>query len=247
MWEPVINLLPEYYCLAPDQPEHGGSRQIGPFSMELAAQKVAELITRQIPGGKAHLVGLSEGAQIAVKLLEIAPNLVIKAMLSSALLRPLPGLGWINSPAWFTWTYRLFIQPLKNSDWWIKLNMKYSAGVSDEFYPNFKNDFQHMTEAEFVNLMAANQRFRLPPGLELVLTPALVIAGKKESGAMKQSVRDLAAILPGAKGVFLNLGKNSSAAKEHNWALTNPRLFAQTVRAWIDEKPLPAELESLDD
>ena len=33
-------------------------------------------------------------------------------------------------------------------------------------------------------------------------------------------------------------------AEEQNWALTAPELFAQIVRAWIEEKPLPLEIEN---
>jgi pimeloyl-ACP methyl ester carboxylesterase len=108
-----------------------------------------------------------------------------------------------------------------------------------------KKDFQEMTESEFVNLMIANQRYRLPTGLEKTTAPTLVVAGQKEHAAMKQSVRDLVAALPHARGGLVNLGKKSSMAKEHNWALTAPNLFAQTIRAWIEERPLPAEIEDL--
>jgi pimeloyl-ACP methyl ester carboxylesterase len=154
-------------------------------------------------------------------------------------------LGWASSQAVLAWTYRLTIPPVINSDWWIQLNMKYAAGVPDVLHSDFKKDFQHTTESEFVNLMGANQRFRLPVGLEKATAPTLVIAGQKEYAAMKQSVTDLVAALPCAKGGLVNLGQSASSAKEHNWALTAPELFAQTVRAWIEDKPLPAEIEDV--
>jgi len=245
MWQPVIKYLPDYYCLAPDQPEHGSNRQIAPFSMELSAEKVADLILHKAQGGKAIVVGLSEGAQVAVQLLATNPEQVEKAIISSALLLTIPGLGWLSSPALLAWAYRISIPPFRNVDWWIRLNMKYAAGVPDEFYSYFKKDFQEMTETEWVNLLIANQLFRLPVGLEKAATPTLVIAGQKEYGAMKQSVRDLVAALPHAKGGLINLGKKSSMAKEHNWALTAPELFAKTIRAWIEEKPLPTEIKGL--
>lgn len=206
MWQPAIKYLPEYHCLAPDQPEHGSNRQIAPFSMELSADKVAELIRRQAHGGRASVVGLSEGAQITVQLLATAPELVEKAVVSSALLIPVPGLGWVGSRSLVAWLYRLSIPPFKNNDWWIKLNMKYSAGIPQEFYSYFKKDFQEMTEAEFVNLMIANQNYRLPQGLEKTAAPTLVVAGKKEYAAMKQSVRSLVAALPHARGGWVNWG-----------------------------------------
>jgi hypothetical protein len=36
-----------------------------------------------------------------------------------------------------------------------------------------------------------------------------------------------------------------SLAEEHNWNLTAPELFTQTVRAWINDQPLPVELKML--
>ena len=245
MWQPVIKFLPDYHCLVPDQPEHGRNRQIAPFSMELAAEKTAELILERANGGKACVVGLSEGAQITVQLLAAAPERVEKAVSSSALLRPIPGMSWLDSRALLAWTYRISIPPFKNVEWWIRLNMKYAAGIPDEFYSWFKKDFQDMTESEWVNLLTANQRFRLPAGLEKAAAPVLAVAGRREYGAMKESVRDLVKVLPHARGGFVNLGKGSSMAKEHSWALTAPELFAQTVRAWIEEKPLPKEIEPL--
>jgi pimeloyl-ACP methyl ester carboxylesterase len=245
MWQPVIGHLPDYHCIAPDQPEHGGSRAIGPFSMELAAEKVADLIRTQAHAGKAVVAGLSEGAQIAVALLAIAPEVVEKAIISSALLRPVPGLGWASSRALLAWSYRVSIPPFRNIDWWIRLNMKYAAGIPEEFYPAFKKDFQEMTESEFVNLMLANQAFRLPAGLDRATARTLVVAGAKEYPAMKLSGRELVSALPDARGGLINLGKKASMASEHNWAMTAPQKFAATVQAWIEEKPLPVEIEEM--
>jgi hypothetical protein len=56
-------------------------------------------------------------------------------------------------------------------------------------------------------------------------------------------VRDLVSALPNAKGGLINLGKGYSMAAEHNWALTAPELFAQTVRAWMEGKSLSKEIE----
>ncbi len=246
MWEPVIEHLPEYHCIAPDQPETGGSRDIQPFSMALAAEKTAELIRTQAHGGKAIVVGLSEGAQVAVQLLATAPEVVEKAIITSALLRPIAGLGWLNSPVLLGWLYRVSIPPFRNADWWIRLNMKYAAGVPNDYFPQFKKTFQTIKESEFVNMLIANQTFRLPAGLDKATASTLVLAGKKEYPGMKQSARDLVAALPNARGGWINLAGTSMLASQHNWALTAPDLFAATVRAWIEGKPLPAEIESLE-
>jgi pimeloyl-ACP methyl ester carboxylesterase len=98
MWRPVIEQLSEFDCLAVDLPEHGESRCVAPFSMELSARAVAELIRSQTRDGKAVVVGLSEGAQVTVQLLADSPGRAEKAIVSSALVRPLPGMGWMSSP-----------------------------------------------------------------------------------------------------------------------------------------------------
>jgi pimeloyl-ACP methyl ester carboxylesterase len=246
MWQPVMSFLEDYRCLALDQPEHGGSSHIKPFTIPLAATKTAELIRDQTSGGRACVVGLSVGAQILVQLLATAPERVERAIISSALLRPVPGLGWLRSPGGLAWIYRMTMAPFKASDRWIRLNMKYAAGIPESYFPSFKQDWQALTEAEFVNLMAANQRFRLPIGLERATAPVLVLAGKKEHRAMKQSARDLLGSLPRAAGGLVSLGEKATAAQEHNWAMTAPELFAATVRAWIEERPLPAPIGSLE-
>lgn len=247
MWDPVVARLESaYHCLVPDLPEHGASREVGAFSMPFAAEKAAEIIREQAHGGKAHVVGLSEGAQVTVQLLSDAPELVDHAVISSALLEPIPGTGWMSSRGVLRWTYRLAIPPFRNADWWIRLNMKYAAGIPRQYYPQFKADFQATTESQFTNLMHANQLFRLPAGISAAAgVPALVVVGSKEYAAMKQSARELATALPGAKAVQVNLGRQATLAMEHNWALTAPDLFAQTVRAWLESLPLPQELAEL--
>lgn len=123
--------------------------------------------------------------------------------------------------------------------------MKYAAGVPETYYPQFKQDFQETSESAFANLMIANQRFRLPNGLQKAQCPALVVVGSKEYRAMKQSAHDLAAALPNATAMQVSLGKGSSLASEHNWALTAPLLFAQAVRAWVEDLPLPEAISPL--
>jgi pimeloyl-ACP methyl ester carboxylesterase len=244
MWEPVVAYLPDYHCLMPDLPEHGGSQAVKPFSMEYAATLTAQLIRTQTHGGRAHVMGLSEGAQTLVALLASAPEVVASAVISSALLRPIPG-GSLMTPGVLAATYYSAVAPFKRSETWIRLNMKHSAGVPGQYFEQFKQDFQALTKEGWVNLMRANQRFRLPSGLERATAPALVVVGSKEYAAMKESARDLVAALPNARGYTVSLGQGASLAQEHNWALNAPEIFAATVRAWIEGQPLPGALQPL--
>jgi pimeloyl-ACP methyl ester carboxylesterase len=242
MWQPQLEDLNDYHILVPDLLEHGQSAAIKPFSIHAAAQCAAELIRTGAHGGKAHVVGLSEGAQITLALLALHPELVDHAVISSALVHPIPGASLL-SPGLIAFSIKWFVEPFKNIDWWIRLNMKYSAGVPEKYYSQFKRDFQDLTGDLFAHIMVENQQFRLPEGLGGVTVPTLVVAGKKEYGVMRQSVRDIANAMPTAKGFLVSHPRKLSLAEEHNWNLTAPDLFTQMVRAWLTNQPLPAELQ----
>jgi pimeloyl-ACP methyl ester carboxylesterase len=244
MWQPQIEQLSDYHCLVPDLPEQGQSVNEKPFTIQGSAEQVAELIRTRAHNGKAHVVGLSEGAQITLALLSIAPERVDHAVISSALVRPIPGSS-LMTPKLIALSYRYFVEPLKNNDWWIRLNMKYAAGVPEQYYLPFSQSFKSLTESGFANVMIENQRFRLPRGLNRVKVPTLIITGKKEYAAMRQSARDIAVAIPGSKAYEVLHVRNMSVAEEHNWSLTAPELFTQTIRAWITNQSLPSNLNPL--
>lgn len=244
MWQAQVAALPDFHCLVPDLAEQGQSVAEKPFSIQGSAVQMAELIRSRAHGGKAHVVGLSEGAQITVALLKHAPELVQSAIVSSALVRPLPGAS-LMTPGLMALTYRWSVAPLKNSDWWIRLNMKYAAAVPEPYYPQFRQTFQGLTESGFVNLMVENQRFRLPQGLAQVAVPTLVVVGENEVGVMVESARDLAAALPNAQAYTVHHTPKLPRAAAHNWNLNAPDLFNQMIRAWLTHAPLPSALQTL--
>jgi pimeloyl-ACP methyl ester carboxylesterase len=243
MWQPQIEQLSDYHCIVPDLPGQGNSVDGLPFTIQGSAEQVAELIRMRAHNGKAHVVGLSEGAQITLALLSIAPERVDHAIISSALVRPIPG-GSLMTPKLIALSYRWFVAPLKNCNWWIRLNMKYAAGIPEKYYMEFSQSFKKLTESGFVNLMVENQRFRLPQRLNQVKVPTLIVSGKKEYAAMRQSAQDIASAIPNSHIYEVSHMRKMTVAEEHNWSLTTPELFSQTVRAWINDQPLPSNLTS---
>jgi pimeloyl-ACP methyl ester carboxylesterase len=244
MWQPQVDGLSELHCLVPDLPEHGRSVDVKPFTIAGSAVLIAELIRTRAHGGRAHVVGLSEGAQVAVALLAIAPERVDHAIISSALVRPVRGPR-MTRPGLIRWSFRLFAAPLRNSEWWTRLNMKRAAGVPDEYYLQFRQTFQELTESGFTNAIIENQRFRLPQGLDRVLAPTLILVGRHEYDSMRASAGDLAAAIPESRACEVVHAQKMSVAEEHNWNLTAPDLFTRVVRAWIADQELPDALQSL--
>lgn len=245
MWRRQVEYFKDrYHCLVPDLPEQGESSGVRPFTIDSAADCVAALIRSRISTGKAHVVGLSEGAQVLAALLSRHPEVIERAVCSSAAVRPMPGYR-LYTRGMFRATYRCFMAPFRNNDGWIRLNMRYSAGIPEAYFTDFKRSFQGMSESGFVNLMYESTHFTLPGGLERANLPVLVVVGEMEYPAMIQSAKDLVAALPQAQGMMVSLGKDSSLAKEHNWAMTAADLFNETVSAWIEGKPLPTGMKPL--
>jgi pimeloyl-ACP methyl ester carboxylesterase len=244
MWQPQVEELGDYHCIVPDLPEQGKSVNENPFTIQGSAEQIARLIRERGHSGKAYVVGVSEGAQVTVALLALAPELVERAVVSSALVRPLPGAG-LMTPELIALSYRWSVSPFKNNEWWVRLNMKYAAGIPEKYYPQFSQTFRELTESGFTNVMIENQRFRLPQGLERVKAPTLIVVGKREYAVVRQSARDLANAIPSAQAFEVAHTRKLSLAEEHNWNLSMPELFTQTVRAWISNQPLPSALQPL--
>lgn len=245
MWKPQVEALSgESHLLVPDLPEHGRSMADAPFTIAGAAAAVADLIRTRAHGGHAAVVGLSEGAQVTLALLATAPKLVDHAIVSSALVRKMPG-AWMMTPGVAYWTFLLSTEPFKKSEWWMRANMKGAAGVPEEYVDDFRATFRATTAASFSHVIAENQAFRLPAGLERVTAPVLAVCGHGEYDVMRRSTADVAAAIPGAQAreVF-HTGKVSVAA-EHNWNMTEPALFTEMVRAWTRGEALPEAIKPL--
>ncbi len=224
MWQPQIEQLMDYHLLVPDLPEHGQSRALQPFTFVDAAAQVAELIRTKAHGGRAHLVGLSLGAQTIVQLLSQSPEVIDHAVISGALVRAIPGIGLTRLMTQMYW-------PFKDAAWLIRANMK-SLGIPDKYFAEFAADTKAMTLDSFVRVTTANALFRIPPNLDRVSVPTLFLVGQKELKLMHDSLRDLLKAMPSAQGCVV-------ANAIHNWSMQLPDLFTQTVRAWITDRDLP--------
>jgi pimeloyl-ACP methyl ester carboxylesterase len=244
MWNPQVQVLSDYHCLVPDLPEHGKSLEIKPFTITSSTEMIADLIRLRAHNAKAHVVGLSLGAQITAALLALAPEVAASAFISSALVHPIPGMKAFT-PKMLAATYRWGAAPFLRWDWFVRLNMRYAAGVPYRYFTEFRETSLHLTADSFGHAIYENQLFRLPTGLDKVHTPVLVVAGKGEYGGMRQSVKDLASAIPGAKGYLVEHKQKLSLAAQHNWNLTAPQLFNRTLRAWIEGSPLPEELRAV--
>ena len=95
MWGPqMADLADTYRVLAVDLPGHGAAHD-RPFTLEHAADHVAEVIREVAPEGRAVVVGLSLGGYVAMLLAARHPTVVRGLVLSGASAEP---LGWRAAP-----------------------------------------------------------------------------------------------------------------------------------------------------
>lgn len=244
MWDPQVEYFSDHHCIVPDLPAHGKSVNVPLKSVPDMAEMIAEIIRKKAHNGKAHVVGLSLGAQVNVALLALAPELVDHAIVSSALLREM-GMQWLYSPGFIRFLFRWAFEPFKNSKWYMQLNMRLKPTIPWKYLDQVFEDNRNYTVDTFVALMAANQGFLMPPGLEKVKAPVLVCCGQKEFKAVKQSAADLVAALPNAQAIIIDPQGKLPMGCEHAWNLNLPDLFNQTARSWFEDKPLPSEFGRL--
>lgn len=228
MWQPIIERLPEFYCLAPDLPEHGRSASLTPFDLDDAARRVAEIIRLHVPGRKAHLVGLSLGGAVVLNIARLDPAAAGRMMVTGTAARLGKFLGQLSlSSLWMLRYYKPETLAKQSAKQW---------GIPEAYLPLFQEDLVHATSADFNRTLIENlMRQELP---ECLPAPLLVTVGGKETIPAKQAARKLTRLYPEATGRMV-------PETGHVWALQNPDLFAATIKAWVSENPLPAALQPL--
>lgn len=229
MWQPQIKKLAErYHVLAPDLPEHGQSRDITPFRLEDATQRVADLIRTHSTNGKAHIAGLSLGGPVVLNLLRTAPELVDHALVTGGAAKLDRFVGRLS--IYMLWMIKFYSpQSLVNT-------MMKQQGIPEEYRSLFEQDLIHSTgEAFNRTLLTELMDMQLP---EKIHKPLLVCVGQNETFTAKSQAKKLLRLYPSAMGVEIR-------GVGHVWNLQQPELFTRVLQNWVEDRSLPSELKRL--
>lgn len=223
MWEEQLKAFADYDCLVPDLPEHGESAAISPLTLEDCAERIAQLIRDRASGGKAILIGHSLGGKVIVQLLSQYPELVKKAVVASALFRPMLSMNaFLNRP-----TYRMIVWMMKQGRL-LDMQAKQFKFPNAAYEENFKKDTRAQTVATLEHIYdELNKHLTIPLGLYRARLPVLVVAGEKEPKAMRGSVDDLIGMLPDAK-------KHMIPGALHNYPWAKAEEFNNLVREFLE-------------
>jgi len=227
MWQPQFERLTGYHCLAPDLPGHGQSADVVPLVVRDTAHYLADVIRASTPDGKAHVVGLSFGGVIAQALMVAAPEVVDHAILSGTgtrLGKFLVSVQRLNEP---------ILRLLRPEQ--LAALVAIQFGIPSQYRDLLRDDFKAFSVDAFMQVLEAYLDIEMP---SKTISPTLVVVGQKETFFAKQAARQLSRSIPGARGVMIpKVG--------HVWNLQAPDLFADTVRAWLADRPLPDTLMPL--
>ncbi len=227
MWEKQIEYFNNYHCLVPDLPGHGLS-----FSMDFAikdcAEEILSLIQTKARDKKVILIGFSLGAQVAIQILSMNPDIADYSIINSALVRPMPMANKIIK-SMTRLTYRL----TKNRTF-SKLQAK-QLYIGDQIFETYYKEVCNMELNTLIKILEENMSFSIPTGFSISKSKILITVGDKERRIMKKSVLALLDKNSNGKGFIID-------KVGHGVPLAEPELFNKMVDAWIHDKELPSRL-----
>ena len=119
-------------------------------------------------------------------------------------------------------------EPVKNTDFFIKANMR-TYNMPKTLFDKFKESSLLIKNDSLNRILKENMFFKLPDGLDKIEVPVLVMVGEKDYTIIKESASDLLMSLPISEGYTApNVG--------HAWNFEDPELFNRVLRRWITNK-----------
>jgi pimeloyl-ACP methyl ester carboxylesterase len=228
MWEKQIAALADFHCLNVDLPGHGKSNHETWVSLTDTADQIAVLIQARATNRRAHVVGLSLGAYIALVLLEHHADVLDRVVMSGVTAAPMPNRALLNPQLWL-------MSVLMKRRWFVNMQAK-SLHVPPDMQSAFTDNLLAMSMQAYRRIAEEVVHFHVPPSLHHVNTLTLITAGSRESKIITQAVGTISNMMPNAQGRLApGLG--------HGWNVEAPDLFNAMVRAWIMGTPLPYRLQ----
>ncbi|KAM5354295.1 hypothetical protein ACJ41O_000945 [Fusarium nematophilum] len=232
-WSFVIPHLSDYHVLAPDLSGHSRSRDILPADLTSSADRVALLIRRHAKHGRAHVVGLSMGAFVTHRLGQRHPELVLSAFVTAG--HPMErAWAWVVGHPRVTYYMTLFL--LEAVPVWLYMRIATGRGMR--------------RHEELLREMRRNRRWEVIRTVDMGLMelgwedvrslPVRTLSVAAETVDDVEAVRRMGREMPveGSRAAVVR-------GAVHTWNLQMPELFAEGIKAWVEQRPLPEGLEIL--
>lgn len=231
MWTEQVEVLQNRYrCLAIDLPGNGDSFAMPWTSFSDTADVVADVIRDNCEGGTAHVVGLSLGGYVGLKLLANHPQTVASMVVSGVTLTP------ILRPAFINPVSALMARLLTS-----KLMGRISAKliqIPTDVLPYYYRDVERLAP-----LTVKRVYQELSGGMALEISAdatsrLLMVAGDREAKPILNS-------LTIAKESLSHATTAIAPNAHHVWNAEHPQLFTDMIDLWLNEHKIPAALNSV--
>ncbi|MEK5232379.1 alpha/beta hydrolase [Lysinibacillus sp. FSL K6-0232] len=219
MWDKQVQHFSNYHCIVPEL------LSVAPFSIEHCANKLVQLIEEKANGKTVIVIGFSLGAQIAIQMLSIKPNVSDFTMINSALVIPSPTMTRLMQPV-IQLTF-----PLVKNKAFAKLQAK-ALYIDDRYFERYYHESSTMHVEVLLQILQENMSFSIPPNFHKAQGGILITVGAQEKSIMKKSAKALLQHHPTCHGVILgNIG--------HGVSLAKPAFFNDFVEHWLKDGQLP--------
>ncbi|KAH6889419.1 Alpha/Beta hydrolase protein [Thelonectria olida] len=230
--------LAAYHLVLVDLPGHSASRDIGPFSLELAADEVQKVIQEHAHHGKAHVVGFSLGAFVTLFLTARHPDRVLSAFATGAY--PYKGLfKWAMARPGVMWC----LNSIESLPGVPAMTLRMQGIDGEEWLAEIKSNKSWERSKAVMRDLSNFEMGHVQSVADSGVRTCVVAGGKMDQ---VDAVKEMGVVLRGG-------GKKKSVVNEavvvrdayHPWHLQFPGLFADGVAAWVKGDELPEEFEIL--
>lgn len=220
MWGEQAPAFGDYHLLIPDLPGFGDSNADSWVSISDAADEVAAMITDHAHDGVAHVVGLSLGAGVGLRLAQRHPETVKSLLVSSAsVTRPTRSTVLLGRAMLRAW----------NRPWFWRAQAK-GYHLPADSVQLFIDTGLGIRRETAVSIFRETCAGFAPDELAGITPPVMAVAGDRDAAAIAtHSLGAIAKALPSAHVAV-------APGMHHQWNIENVELFNATVREWIERR-----------
>lgn len=226
-WDQVIpTLSKKYHLLIPDLPGHGASAHM-PFSVELSAKLILELISALAHNGRAHVVGFSLGAHVAACVAEQAAPGQVSSLIATGYNSFAPPQMFVPVFVFLVYVLSHFVIGLTDprAQWDVWVTGSCSLALSG-------NVVRTLCNGRVLGEISAKSLIIAATG-GIILPKDKVDSARELFGAVVGGI-------DGGNRVVQHRGV------KHPWHVSDPGLFADMVLAWIEGRELSDAFEDIE-